>query len=289
MQVSTFLATITSFEYVYTNVLDYSTILLANGLMYNHLFQDGSGIDIPKVSVMLLFALFTIHLREKINFFVLGDRIAKAKRNHQLWNPWLVYYIFQNVTLTILYFKLFGSFGFFETSPIQLTWASYSNVMFSFYALRVLNDIFSLMPFHGLMHSKYMRYFHDIHHEVNTNAQSIMALHIGIIDCGLENFTAPLILFAVQYLLGFEMRVHLFSAVLSTFITYINHHSVNPHSVVLWNPVLDYVFKCNVAHQLHHSLNMDYTTFVPYHHVFSSLRTKDMEIYNKIMKTTFLI
>lgn len=279
-----------NFDYVFTNVLDYSTILISNALMFNYLFADGE-INIPRLTIFLLYSLFTIWFRERVNFYVLGEKIAKVKRDHQVWNPALMYYIFQNVSLTILYFKLFGAdwFGGFKTTQIELTWGCYLEIMGSFYALRILNDIFSLLPFHGLMHSKYMRWFHDTHHEVSKNAQSIMALHIGVIDCGLENFTAPLILFAFQYIFGFEMKVHLFSAVLSTFITYINHHSVNPHSIVLWNPVLDHLFKCNVAHQLHHSLHdTSYTTFVPYHHVFSSLREKDVKLYNKVMKTAFL-
>jgi len=90
----------------------------------------------------------------------------------------------------------------------------------------------------------------------------------------------------VQYLLGLDVGIHWFVGVLLTF-----HdgalHSINPYSIMYFNPILDNRLKGNVTHQLHHALNKGYYLFVPYEHFDADARSKDVQKYNKVFKTTF--
>merc|ERR1719510_1489228 len=64
-------------------------------------------------------------------------------------------------------------------------------------------------------------------------------------------------------------------------------HSVNPYSVVFYFPPLDYIFQCNVAHTLHHCVNKDYYTFIPFHHVIPGNLELDQMRYDQLMHTNF--
>ena len=64
-------------------------------------------------------------------------------------------------------------------------------------------------------------------------------------------------------------------------------HSVNPYTALFFNPWLDWIFRSNVAHQIHHVVQMKNFAFFPLHHIFANNRLSDMKEYDKIMKTNF--
>ena len=112
------------------------------------------------------------------------------------------------------------------------------------------------------------------------------AYHIDILDLFFENTSAPWLFVAVYYALGWDVRISWITTIL-----FVSHdsslHSINPYSVMYFNPVLDYVFKANITHQLHHALNRGYLLFWPYYHVFPASRKADIERYNQVFKTQY--
>ena len=63
---------------------------------------------------------------------------------------------------------------------------------------------------------------------------------------------------------------------------------MNPYSVYFFNPILDYMARNNICHNLHHTVQLDYYTGIPFKQFLSGeTRRKDIERYNKDMKTQF--
>jgi len=63
----------------------------------------------------------------------------------------------------------------------------------------------------------------------------------------------------------------------------------NESKRVYFNPLLDYLLKPNIYHQLHHAVNKGYLLFVPYHHVSKAPARQrvDTDEYNRVFKTSF--
>ena len=58
-------------------------------------------------------------------------------------------------------------------------------------------------------------------------------------------------------------------------------HSLNPFSIVHFNPMLEYFKKPNIEHNLHHILNKDYYVFNSFRHLWDiKTRDKDLKMYN---------
>ena len=98
----------------------------------------------------------------------------------------------------------------------------------------------------------------------------------------------PFLLLGGQYVLGLPVGLHWFTGALLTV-----HdgalHSVNPFSVMYFNPIFDWLLEPNVNHQLHHALNKGHYTFVPWEHALSpAKRTADCNRYNQVFKTNFV-
>lgn len=225
-------------------------------------------------------------LREHFFFWLLGNEVALAKRKYSL-SFWDWYYVFQtNVVGTV--FSYYGLVqGQYYFKPLTFSFETWKEIFIPFYIMQVLKDILSLQGFHRLMHeSKWCYQFHKEHHTVTKNAQSLQAFHIDVLDLFLENSCAPIAFNAMQYLLGYPVRMNICAAVPGAVMD-ILIHSVNPHSAVLGNPVLDYIFACNVSHQIHHTVVTENYMFIPYHHLLPGERKREKQRYDEIMKTSF--
>jgi len=139
---------------------------------------------------------------------------------------------------------------------------------------------------HRWMHEK-AYFLHKKHHEGNSDLTSSLSVKFDLLDL-LAEFGAGLpVLLVGKKLLGLDPAIHLLSHHLILLFGF-QHHSGNPYAVYLFNPVLDYLSRPTLCHNLHHAIQRDYHLFVPYSHFVSAKnRHKDIDKYNKHMKTAF--
>ena len=229
-----------------------------------------------------------IYLRERVHFVVLGDRVSTFKRGSLTRANWKL--IVQTAVFSQASSFIPGLLGMFDFKN-TFEWSS-SNLIrtyLQFYAMLLLRDLVSMTPFHPLMHTPRWYHLHKTHHEVRRDAQAMHAFHIDLIDLLLENVCGNAILLAGQRAVGLPVQINPFAAALFTCHDGVLH-SVNPYSVMYFCPPLDCFLKGNVCHQLHHALNKDYYTFIPFGHVWSRRkRDEDWDRYNSIFKTDFVL
>jgi hypothetical protein len=238
-------------------------------------------------------AVLTLYLRERFHFWLLRDRLPACKTTEGGLSRETWLHVLQTAVFSQISFFMLNSAGLLKMPRPEFTWKFWGEAYLQFYTMLILRDVFSLAPFHTLMHSSPRFYqWHKKHHQVRKNAQSMHAFHIDLVDLVLENTGAPSILLLAQYLLGFNntnIGVHYFAVGLLT-----AHdgglHSVNPFSAMYFNPFLDHILKGNICHQLHHALNKDYIMFVPYRHMLSpAARQSDIDKYQTAFKTDFIL
>lgn len=266
-----------------TPVLDYVFLFLWVSL-WSHVFGN-IGWEIHHWIGASLGFSFIAQIREHMYFFLMGDEIAQIKREHSMTRKnWLFWLQTTVIYCTNMWITKKQGLIFYE--PITFSWKSFVDVYVVFIAVQILKDISCMWKLHEWMHtsSKWMKY-HEEHHNVGRNAQCLMAFHIDILDLFIENTLGPTIYLAFLWLIGQEPKIHVI-AVLMASIMDVLVHSINPYSITFWNPILDSIFKCNVAHQVHHSTLTANYTFIPYHHLFGGF-ARDAQIYNDVMKTNF--
>jgi len=265
------------FDYTWCGLMLYAVQLIHSGGRYAPLALAWALAVHGAVAVVLLY------LRERVYFFIMGERVPAIKQRPLSTKT--LYFIFQTYAASTSSFYLMDIFRVVYFTPHELSVSFWSEVFVPFYALLVLRDVVFLAPLHGLLHNRWYAW-HKLHHEITRDAQGMHAFHIDLLDLVIENVGAPFLLLAGQYALGVPVGIHWMSALLLTF-----HdgalHSINPYSVMYYNPLLDYQLQANVHHQLHHALNRGYLMFIPYHHVFKSSQKVDTDKYNSIFKTNF--
>lgn len=232
---------------------------------------------------IIVFCLFL--LREKISFMILGDKIAKVKREYTLSaSDW--YYVGQTIFIGSLFGWHNAASGVMYWRPISFCFRDYAEIIFTFYIFQVLKDL-GLAVIHKRMHeSKWAYQYHKEHHTVGKNAQNVMAYHIDFIDLFAENLVSPFLYNLLCKAIGVSSQSHFYTVGFSAFMD-IQIHSVNPYSITFMNPILDYFLMSNIAHQIHHSLQTENYMFIPYHHLIPGVRQKEQERYDEIMGTSF--
>lgn len=270
-----------------TQVIDWIHMGLICFLIYM-LHGDGVRYSRPALAIVLAVqgAIATGMLwgRERIYFRLFGEKIALEKRKGTLSSRTLLF-VFQTYAVSMFSLFVMCQCGIVWYLPFELSLRFWCETFLLFYVLLVLRDVFFLAPFHHIMH-KHWYWMHKTHHEAMKNAQALHAYHIDVLDLVLENVGAPFLLFGAQYLLGWQVGFSWQVAILLTC-----HdgalHSINPYSVMYFNPALDHFLNPNIYHQLHHATSRGYLLFVPYHHVSARLRKVDTDEYNRLFKTTF--
>lgn len=271
-------------------VLDYAQLASLCWLMY--LLHGGEATrryDHLTLGVVLAcqgaMVVLAIYARERFYFWFFGDRIAEHKRKGQL-APRTYFYVFQTAALSMSSFFAMERTGIVFYEPYSFSFPFLGENFGLFYLILILRDVFFLWPLHGLMHTRRWYFLHKTHHEATHDAQSLHAFHIDAFDLVIENVGAPFLLLIAQYFLGFRVGFHWMVGVLLTC-----HdaalHSVNPYSVMYFNPLLDRFLKPNVHHQLHHAINKGYLLFVPYHHLLGKGKQIDVVEYNRVFRTSF--
>lgn len=278
-----------SSAYVTTIVIDYATIVFifyVYGVIFGEDARDGTK-DFWPMFTSQIFILSAIWAREEVNFAVLGDSIAKCKREYSL-SAKDYEYIGRSLVIGTLNLLINGISGKMYWTPVGFGMDFIYECYLPFLTIIVLKDVLCLVKLHKWMHEiPWLYKYHKEHHTVGKNAQSLMALHIDFLDLIAENMIAIIAYQGCQYAFGFPVRMHLGAFLLSSLLD-VNIHSVNPYSMVFYCPPLDYIFRCNIAHQIHHAVQTENYTFIPYHHVFPGAVSKELAKYNKIMETDFV-
>ena len=281
---------------------DFTTIISSS----NEQGQQLKSWNLAKILIRQAFvAVGLIYFREEIHFWMLRGRLGGGNNKRQgslTYETW--YHVAQTAVFSQTSFFCLGMLGLMNyVEPEWTRWTFWARVYAEFYAMLVLRDVFSLAPFHSLMHNnpRWYNILHKKHHQVRRDAQAMHAFHIDLIDLVLENTGAPTLLLLVQYLyvtlmikggVGEQQQqpppdgigVHWFAVSLLT-----SHdgslHSINPYSAMYFNPLLDHLMKGTICHQLHHALNKGYILFVPYRHLWSpAARRADIDKYRSIFK-----
>jgi len=220
---------------------------------------------------------------------------ASSAAPHPYNIPTLLKVLVSSGMVTILLMR----YGIVWDEDVEFTYAGWKRIFLPFYGLLLVRDLCFMAPFHTLMHStnssnpvvKWFRTVHYKHHEVGKSAQSLHAYHIDEVDLFIENVGAPIVWSCVQYLWGRRDHVGLsFNTIVLFTLHDIGLHSVNPYSILYFNPLLDYLLYPNVCHQLHHTpkYQTTYICFTPYHHILSPhLKRIDMQRYDANFKTKF--
>jgi len=232
-----------------------------------------------------IFGLCLFFLREKISFILLGEKIAKVKREYTL-SFWDWYYMGQTMFISSFFAWHNAASGIMYWRPISFCLHDYAEIIGTFYIFQILKDI-GLIVIHKKMHeSKWAYQYHKEHHTVGKNAQALMAYHVDFLDLFAENLVSPFLYAILCNCIGVNPASHFYTKSFSGFMD-IQIHSANPYSITFINPILDYFVMSNVAHQIHHAVRDDNYTFIPYHHLIPGRRQKELEKYDEIMETSF--
>lgn len=139
---------------------------------------------------------------------------------------------------------------------------------------------------HSWMHKK-AYFLHKNHHKGNTDLMSFFTPLFDSLDFVFEFGVAVPVLIFCKKMFGLCPCVHMMTFNLQLLAAF-QLHSGNPYAVYLFNPVLDYLARSALCHNLHHAVLTGYYTFIPFCHFLSAeARYKDIEKYNMHMKTHF--
>jgi sterol desaturase/sphingolipid hydroxylase (fatty acid hydroxylase superfamily) len=160
--------------------------------------------------------------------------------------------------------------------------------LFWFYTILSAKELFLMNTFHRLMHSHPFWYsWHRTHHTIGRNSCFQLAYRTDIINLFIEDAAAPMVVWVFLWLIGCgEVRIPIYSLhLLALFDGGI--HSINPFTVLFWNPIADLYMNANIVHGLHHNRKNTHLTTVPLYHLFdATARTRDETEYDRVMKTT---
>jgi hypothetical protein len=162
----------------------------------------------------------------------------------------------------------------------------------------IISKELQLEFFHKSMHennnilskffNKKLKQIHKLHHTTKTNLWTLNAFYVEIPDSIMESLAAPFVLFGFKYYMGHQLHLHLGSFLM--FVIFDLHcHSANPYTQALYNPILDYFLKPTISHSLHHTFPATNYRQIPLHHFSYEKRIEDLNKYNKVHKTNFVL
>ena len=136
------------------------------------------------------------------------------------------------------------------------------------------------------MHTPNWYHTHEVHHKIGANIQIVNSFHFDTPDIFLENLLGPFLGIAFNYAYG-TLTVHFMSFLFLAWSDVLAH-SLNPYSALLGSPIVDYLMKPNIEHNLHLMLVNQYFMINSMEHLFVKGKLeKDLVLYNKICETKF--
>lgn len=259
-----------TFEY-FTVATDWSLFFIA-ATMANSLAKNAiTAVLTSWILYSLLFAREYIYVKGMSNNY-----IPKAKQIiHKNW------YRFATSTVGMISVHTFLSA---QTSWISLGPVTFRTLLMSwihYVGGALVWDICAFQFIHRLLHKQEFFFIHKPHHigKRDCNAFSAQSFDIRDLIPSFAFSTCSMLLFG-------KGNVHLMT-LLMTMIAANNNHSCNPFSVIMFNPILDKLFRVNMSHQCHYARPKDeeHMGNLPIHHLVPSLRKKDIEKFDKIFNT----
>jgi len=155
-----------------------------------------------------------------------------------------------------------------------------------YWMINILKDNTTMRYAHPWMHKRENYWLHKRHHQANRNANTWHGFVFDVADLFLEFLCGGLLALAANKILFGTAQIHLLSLMFCVW-TDGNVHSENPYSQCIGNPILDYFFKLNICHNLHHAAENDpkYMVVLAYHHISTKECDYDIAQYNKRMRT----
>jgi len=250
-------------------------------------FEDGSLCPFTAAGTLLA-GLAVMHVKDEIQCrFLWRKFISPYKLNS--W-PYSWHRSFDHIS-TSTPFLFFGALGLFLSG-----WVSCESVKNPKVLLRVLlestlvSEVFThiFMTFgHRWLHEK-AYFLHKKHHKASTRClMSFGTTTFDLFDMVIEfGGGVPLFIIVKRLCFGPTSKVH--------FLTYglamlkgIQGHSGNPYASFFFVPVLDYLIRPPLAHNLHHVIQSDNYSSPLSHFSNPEARRKNIDLYNKHLKTQF--
>ena len=142
---------------------------------------------------------------------------------------------------------------------------------------------------HKWMHEK-AYFLHKKHHKASNKClMAFVGQTFDLFDLIIEfGGGVPLFILVKRLCFGPTSKVHFLTYGLFT-LKGIQIHSGNPYASFFFVPILDYFVRAPLAHNLHHVIQSNYYTGVPWRHFNfnQEARRKDIGLYNEHMKTHF--
>jgi hypothetical protein len=301
-----------------TWIVDYSVLVagLASLQMLDH--ESESTLTLAgSVAFSTLQLNILWYMREEFYFVLLGSYVSEYKRNYRLSLRDICFMVQTScvgaasivclIKWNIASFQQTKDVLQFPAWPVVDTvgWMWFVDVVYRepsivsatietlswFYVLLAVKDLVFMTTFHRLTHTyKTLYVWHRTHHEVRRNGRFQLAYHTDILNLLIEDGGAPILLWLLLYIVGLgEMRIPIYSIHLLTLFDG-GIHSINPFTVLFWNPVVDCMMNANITHTIHHVVRNRHITTVPLHHLLTPGARKVDELeYDKLMNTRFFL
>jgi len=265
---------------IITEILDYS---LMSSFMFT-LFHFAPKQLTSFYAVTAIMSLLILLIgRDHFYNVIFYEHIAKEKREYKTTRD-----NYLTMIKIMALFSFSAGFGAYNGLYV-LEWKGFETALlisFEYWFITQVKDVLMMQYVHKWMHEFSSLYWlHKHHHTSCENLQVLTAFHFDILDVLIENLCGPIMLCLYYYYTSGVVYVN-FASFLFVIWSDGLIHSLNPYSVILFNPLLDYLMKPNISHQLHHMLQKGDYMIHPWKHVLSPLTLKDdINQYNKICGT----
>ena len=150
-----------------------------------------------------------------------------------------------------------------------------------------ITDMFMVVG-HKWLHEK-MYFMHKKHHKESTRCLMASGTStFDLLDMVIEfGGGVPCLIIMKKLLFGPTSKLHFLTHGL-VMLKGNQAHSGNPYSPVFFVPVLDYLVRVSLCHNLHHVIQSSCYSSVPHLHLSNpDARKKDIDLYNKHLQTHF--
>jgi len=223
-------------------------------------------------------------LRDELYRIIFKAIISKEKLNLKVTMD-----LKMNILKIVLLFgAYFYVYVWFDQLHFEVKgWETYLLVTFEFWGMCILKDTLMMRTVHKWMHKPENFWIHKQHHKARTDVQVLNTFYFDVLDVFLENLIGPLLIQIFYFFVFGTTQLH-FASFIWMLWGDITIHSLNPYSMCLANPILDYLMKINITHNLHHMVRNDYFGIYTWYHLYDPARKqKDIDLYNKINNTSF--